>query len=52
MAVEKSAYRQPVTPEGLKAIEKKTLTWLDDDMYNNFNTGLLEQYLEEKSLED
>ena len=52
MAVEKSAYRQPVTPEGLKAIEKKTLTWLDDDMYNNFNTGLLEQYLEEKNLED
>ncbi|RAH13576.1 MAG: hypothetical protein CMB56_007000 [Methanobacteriota archaeon] len=52
MGVDKSAYRQPVTPEGLKAIEKKTLTWLDDDMYNNFNTGLLEQYLEEKNLED
>ena len=52
MAVEKSAYRQPVTPEGLKAIEKKSLTWLDDDMYNNFNTGLLEQYLEEKNLDD
>ena len=28
MGVEKSAYRQPVTPEGLKAIEKKSLTWL------------------------
>ena len=48
MGVKKSAYRQPVTPEGLKAIEKGTLTWLDDEMYNNLNTGVLEQYLEEK----
>ena len=30
--VTKSAYRQPVTPEGLKAIEAGTLTWLDDEM--------------------
>tara|TARA_B100000963_G_scaffold361957_1_gene401288 strand:+ start:276 stop:2612 length:2337 start_codon:yes stop_codon:yes gene_type:complete len=52
MGVQKSAYRQPVTPEGLKAIEEGTLTWLDDEMYNNFNTGLLEQYLEEKNLEE
>jgi uncharacterized oligopeptide transporter (OPT) family protein len=50
LGVEKSAYRQPVTPQGLKAIEKGTLTWLDDDMYNNLNTGVLEQYLEEKNL--
>ena len=48
----KSAYRQPVTPQGLKAIEKGTLTWLDDDMYNNLNTGVLEQYLEEKNLDE
>ena len=52
MGVEKSAYRQPVTPQGLKAIEKGTLTWLDDDMYNNLNTGVLEQYLEEKNLDE
>jgi uncharacterized oligopeptide transporter (OPT) family protein len=52
MGVEKSAYRQPVTPQGLKAIEKGTLTWLDDDMYNNLNTGVLEQYLEEKNLQE
>ena len=52
MGVKKSAYRQPVTPEGLKAIEKGTLTWLDDEMYNNLNTGVLEQYLEEKNLEE
>ena len=50
--VSKSAYRQPVTPEGLKAIEAGTLTWLDDEMYNNLNTGVLEQYLEEKNLEE
>ncbi|MDP6905807.1 MAG: OPT/YSL family transporter, partial [Candidatus Thalassarchaeaceae archaeon] len=29
-----------------------SLTWLDEDMYNNLNTGLLEQYLEEKNLEE
>jgi len=52
MGVKKSAYRQPVTPEGLKAIETGTLTWLDDEMYNNLNTGVLEQYLEEKNLEE
>ncbi len=52
MGVKKSAYRQPVTPEGLKAIEKGKLTWLDDEMYNNLNTGVLEQYLEEKNLEE
>ncbi len=50
--VTKSAYRQPVTPEGLKAIEQGTLTWLDDEMYNNLNTGVLEQYLEEKNLRE
>ena len=52
MGVEKSAYSQPVTPQGLKAIEEGTLTWLDDDMYNNLNTGVLEQYLEEKNLDE
>ena len=50
MGVQKSAYRQPITPEGLKAIEEGKLTWLDDEMYNNLNTGVLEQYLEEKNL--
>ena len=42
--VERSAYRQPATPSGLESIEKGTLTWLDEDMYNNLNTGVLEQY--------
>tara|TARA_B100001123_G_scaffold34453_1_gene35729 strand:- start:712 stop:3084 length:2373 start_codon:yes stop_codon:yes gene_type:complete len=48
--VERSAYRQPVTASGLEAMEGGTLTWLDEDMYNNLNTGVLEQYLEEKNL--
>ena len=50
--IPRSAYRQPVTAGGLEAIEKGTLTWLDQDMYNNFNTGLLEQYFEEKNVRD
>ncbi len=50
--VERSAYRRPVTASGLEAIERGTLTWLDEDMYNNLNTGVLEQYLEEKNFEE
>ena len=50
--VRRSAYRQPVTAKGLAAIEAGTLTWLDEDMYNNLNTGLLEQYFEEKNLKE
>ena len=50
--VPRSAYRQPVTPSGLESIENGTLAWLDDDMYNNLNTGVLEQYLEEKNLQE
>ncbi|MDG1525970.1 MAG: OPT/YSL family transporter, partial [Candidatus Thalassarchaeaceae archaeon] len=50
--VRKSAYRQPVTAKGLAAIESGTLSWLDEDMYNNLNTGLLEQYFEEKNLSE
>jgi len=50
--VPRSAYREPVTPSGLESIEKGTLSWLDDDMYNNLNTGVLEQYLEEKNLQE
>jgi len=50
--VPRSAYRRPVTAKGLKAIEDGSLTWLDEDMYNNLNTGLLEQYLEEKNIQE
>ena len=47
--VRTSAYRQTPTPEGLKAIEKGTLDYFDTEMYANFNTEVLEEYLEEKS---
>jgi uncharacterized oligopeptide transporter (OPT) family protein len=47
--VRRSAYRQPVTPDGLRKIEKNELNWFDTEMFANFNTGVLEQYLEEKN---
>ena len=50
--VPRSVYRRPVTAKGIKAIEEGSLTWLDENMYNNLNTGVLEQYLEEKNIEE
>ena len=47
----KSPYRKPVTPGGLRKIEEGTLEWLDPEMFANFNTGVCEQYLEEKNRE-
>lgn len=47
--VMKSAYRQPPTKEGLKAMENGSLEWFDTEMYANLNTGVLEQYLNEKN---
>ena len=50
--VRTSAYRQTPTPDGLKAIEKGTLDYFDTEMYANFNTEVLEEYLEEKNRKD
>ena len=50
--VRTSSYRQTPTPEGLKAIEKGTLDYFDTEMYANFNTEVLEEYLEEKNRRD
>jgi len=50
--VRTSAYRQTPTPEGLKAIEDGTLDYFDTEMYANFNTEVLEEYLEEKNRKD
>ncbi|MCD6383095.1 MAG: OPT/YSL family transporter, partial [Thermoplasmata archaeon] len=47
--VRKSIYRQPMTPAGIKKIEEGTLNWFDPEMFANFNTGTLEQYLDEKN---
>jgi uncharacterized oligopeptide transporter (OPT) family protein len=50
--VRTSPYRQTPTPEGLEAIEKGTLDYFDTEMYANFNTEVLEEYLEEKNRRD
>jgi putative OPT family oligopeptide transporter len=50
--VKTSNYRRTPTPAGLEAIEKGQLTWLDTDSFANFNTGVLEEYLEEKNRGD
>ena len=50
--VRTSPYRLPPTPEGLKAIENGTLDYFDTEMYANFNTEVLEEYLEEKNRRD
>ncbi|MCK5559659.1 MAG: OPT/YSL family transporter, partial [Thermoplasmata archaeon] len=47
--VRRSAYRQPVTSDGLRRIEKGELEWFNTEMFANFNTGVLEQYLDEKN---
>lgn len=52
MAVRKSTYRRPVTPEGLRAIETDSLTFYSPELYANFNTGVLEEYLEERNRRD
>ncbi len=47
--VRRSVYRQPVTANGLRKIEEGTLEWFDTEMFANFNTGVLEQYLDDKN---
>ncbi len=47
--VRKSTYRQPMTPKGIEGVEKGTLDWFDPEMFMNFNTGALEQYLDQKN---
>jgi len=49
MGLKKFTYRKPPTADGLKSIEKKTLTWFDPEMFSNFNTGVMEEYFEEKN---
>jgi uncharacterized oligopeptide transporter (OPT) family protein len=49
LAVRQPKYCEPPTPGGLEAIEKGTLQWFDTEMYGNLNTGVMEQYLDEKN---
>jgi uncharacterized oligopeptide transporter (OPT) family protein len=38
-----------MTPRGIEKLEKGTLQWFDPEMFINFNTGALEQYMDEKN---
>ena len=49
LAVKKSVYREPPTAAGLEKIEKGTLDYLDKEVWSNLNTGVLEEYFEEKN---
>ena len=48
MPVMKSSYRRPCTPEGLRKVETGELDFFDVEVYSNYNTGMMEQYFEEK----
>ena len=50
--VRKSSYRLPPTPNGIKAIEEGNLEYFDMTIWDNLNTGLLEEYLDEKNRRD
>ena len=50
--VKRSIYRAPITPDGLKKIDRGELKWFDPEMFANFNTGTLEQYLDEKNRDE
>jgi uncharacterized oligopeptide transporter (OPT) family protein len=52
MGIRRSIYRQPMTPSGIEKVEKGTMNWLDTEMFANFNTGAVEQYLDEKNRKD
>ncbi len=52
MPVKKSVYRRPPTADGLKAIETDTLEWFSPELWRNMNTGVLEEYLEERNKEN
>ena len=49
MPVKKSGYRKDPTPMGLKVIETDTLQWYSTELYANMNTGVLEEYIEERN---
>jgi uncharacterized oligopeptide transporter (OPT) family protein len=49
LVVKKSAYREAPTAIGLEKIEKGTLDYMDKEVWSNLNTGVLEEYFEEKN---
>lgn len=49
MPIRKSLYRRPPTPNGLRVIEQDTLEWFSPEVYANMNSGILEEYIEERN---
>jgi uncharacterized oligopeptide transporter (OPT) family protein len=49
LVIKKSAYRESPTAQGLEKIEKGTLDYMDKEVWSNLNTGVLEEYFEEKN---
>jgi uncharacterized oligopeptide transporter (OPT) family protein len=49
MPIRKSLYRRPPTANGLKVIEQDTLEWFSPEVYSNMNSGVLEEYIEERN---
>jgi uncharacterized oligopeptide transporter (OPT) family protein len=49
LVIKKSAYREAPTAIGLEKIEKGTLDYMDKEVWSNLNTGVLEEYFEEKN---
>ena len=45
----KSVYRKPLTPDCIRKMEEGTLDYFDEVYWSNFNTGAMEQYLDEKT---
>jgi uncharacterized oligopeptide transporter (OPT) family protein len=52
LVVKKSAYREAPTASGLEKIEKGTLDYMDMEVWSNLNTGILEEYFEEKNRQE
>ena len=48
--VKKSIYREPPTTDGLRKIERDELEWFDPAVFANYNTGVLEQYFDERNI--
>ncbi|MDG6220750.1 MAG: OPT/YSL family transporter [Candidatus Thermoplasmatota archaeon] len=49
MPIPKRTYRNPPSAEGLEKIEKGTLEYLDIEVWPNLNSGVMEEYFEEKN---
>jgi len=49
LGIKEAKYREPPTAAGLEKIEKGTLDYYDIAVWSNLNSGVLEEYLDEKN---